>query len=328
MEASEVLRYFRQAAGRVDQALRIDLEETGDQQLAEVLHYAVFNGGKRIRPQLVILAWQLAGRGGSEEEVLRLALAFEYLHVASLLHDDVIDHATRRRGQASVNARWGKSPAILAGDYLHSRALNLAGQAAGREGVMLMSRAITAMVEAEFLQARLAVAGQTTLDDYYRVAAGKTGALIASACESGIVLAGGNGAERRACLRYGENLGLAFQIVDDLLDYLGDPERTGKEVGNDLVEGKMTLPLLLALERAEMSDQQLLLARLTATPEARRQSFEEVRELIERYNGFESARGRASELLEEGLLALSCFPAGPERELLAGLSSYVLSRDR
>jgi len=248
--------------------------------------------------------------------------------VASLLHDDVIDHATRRRGQVSVNARWGTAPAILAGDFLHSRALNLAGQVAGREGVILMSRAIGAMVEAEFLQARLAVAGQATLDDYYRVAAGKTGALIASACESGIVLAGGNGDEREACLRYGENLGLAFQIVDDLLDYLGDPERTGKEMGNDLVEGKMTLPLLLALERAEISDRQLLLARLSATPEARRQSFTEVRELIDRYDGFARARGRASELLEEGLLALACFPAGPEQELLAGLASYVLNRDR
>ncbi len=328
MEATEVLRYFRQAAGRIDQALRVDLEEAVDPQLDEVLQYAIFNGGKRIRPQLAILTWRLAGGGGSEEEVLRLALAFEYLHVASLLHDDVIDHATRRRGQPSVNARWGTAPAILAGDFLHSRALNLAGQVAGREGVKLMSRAIGAMVAAEFLQARLATAGQATLDDYFRVAAGKTGALIASACESGVFLAGGNGDQRQACLRYGENLGLAFQVIDDLLDYLGDPERTGKEVGNDLGEGKMTLPLLLALERAEAGDRRRLLARLAATPEVRRQSFAEVRELIERYDGFAGARTKAEELLDEGLLAVSGFPPGPEQELLAGLAAYVLKRDR
>jgi octaprenyl-diphosphate synthase len=328
MEATEVLRYFRQAAERVDLVLRVDLEEPGDPQLAEVLQYAVFNGGKRIRPQLVTLIWQLAGRDGSEAEALRLGGAFEYLHVASLLHDDVIDHASRRRGQPSVNVRWGTAAAILAGDFLHSRALHLAGQLTGREGVMLMSRAIGAMVAAEFLQARLAAAGQATLDDYFRVAAGKTGALIASACESGIVLAGGSDAERQAALRYGENLGLAFQIIDDLLDYLGDPERTGKEAGNDLVEGKLTLPLLLALERAESGDRRRLLAVLAASPADRRQGFTEVRELIERYEGFAGARARAEELLVEGLQALTCFPEGPELELLSGLAAYVLNRDK
>jgi len=328
MEATEVLNYFREASGRIDRVLRIDLEATGDPELADVLRYAVFNGGKRIRPQLVLLTWRLAGGAGGEEEVCRLAIAFEYLHVASLLHDDVIDHSDRRRGLPSVNARWGLAPAILAGDFLHSRALDLAGEVAGREGVTLMSRAIGAMVAAEFLQARLAAAGQSTRDDYFRVAAGKTGALIASACESGVVLAGGGNVQRLAGLRYGENLGLAFQIVDDLLDYLGDPARTGKEVGNDLVEGKLTLPLLLALERAGTDDRRRLLTLLAATPEERRLGFAEVRELIERHGGFAAAGEKAAELLNEGLRSLGCFPGGRDLDLLSGLADYVLRRDK
>jgi octaprenyl-diphosphate synthase len=135
MDNHKVIEYFRQSAAMIDQALRLDLAEPGDPRLAEVLEYAIFNGGKRVRPQLVMLSWRLAGGGGGEQEALALALAFEYLHVASLLHDDVIDRAAKRRGQPSVNARWGVAPAILAGDFLHSRALNLAGQKAGREGV-------------------------------------------------------------------------------------------------------------------------------------------------------------------------------------------------
>lgn len=329
MSNHKVMAYFRESAARIDQAMRLDLESVRDPQLAEVLRYIIFNGGKRIRPQLTVLTWRLAGRGkGGGEEALRLAIAFEYLHVASLVHDDVIDHSDNRRGKPTAQAAWGLGPAILAGDFLHSRALTLAGQAGGREGVELLGRAITAMVEGEFLQARLATAGKSTQGDYFQVAAGKTGALIGAACEAGIMLAGGAAKERAAGRSYGEKLGLAFQIVDDLLDYLGDPARTGKAVGNDLVEGKLTLPLLLALERAEVGDRARLKEILAAPPAGRRGCVGEVRELIDGYGGFVAARNKAEELLEAGVLSLAVFSAAPEHELLSGLAAYVLSRDK
>lgn len=329
MNNHKVMAYFRESAARIDQTMRLDLESVSDPQLAEVLRYIIFNGGKRIRPQLTVLTWRLAGRGKVDaDEVLRLAMAFEYLHVASLVHDDVIDHSDKRRGKPTAQAAWGLGPAILTGDFLHSRALTLAGQAAGREGVELLGRAITAMVEAEFLQARLATAGQATQGDYFQVAAGKTGALIGAACEAGILLAGGTAQQRAVGRNYGENLGLAFQIVDDLLDYLGDPAKTGKAVGNDLVEGKLTLPLLLGLELAETGDRARLKEILAAPPEARRERVGEVRELIESYGGFVLARSKAEELLEAGVLSLAGFPVGPEHELLSGLAAYVLSRDK
>ncbi len=309
--------------------MRRDLADPGDPQLAEGLQHAVFTGGKRIRPQLVLLTWQLAGGREDETALLRLAIAFEYLHVASLLHDDVIDHASQRRGQPTVNALWGLAPALLAGDFLHSRALHLVGEVAGRAGVDLMGRAIAAMVAAEFLQARLAAAGWASEADYFQVARGKTGALIGSACEAGVLLAGGDRQARLASRLYGENLGLAFQIVDDLLDYLGDPARTGKALGNDLAEGKLTLPLLFALDEAEAAETARIRELLGAAgEEERRSSFAEVREMIERRGGFARARGRAAELVREGTGALASFPPGFAAELLTGLSSYVLSRDK
>lgn len=329
MSNNKVMAYFRESAARIDQTMRLDLEAVRDPQLAEVLRYIIFNGGKRIRPQLTVLTWRLAGRGkGSGEEALRLAMAFEYLHVASLVHDDVIDHSEKRRGKPTAQAAWGLGPAILTGDWLHSRALTLAAQAGGREGVELLGRAITAMVEAEFLQARLATARKSTQGDYFKVAAGKTGALIGAACEAGIMLAGGDAKARGEGRSYGEKLGLAFQVVDDLLDYLGDPAKTGKAVGNDLVEGKLTLPLLFALERAEVGDRARLKEILASEPEARQACVGEVRNLIASYGGFALARSKAEELLEAGVLSLAGFPAGPEHELLSGLAAYVLSRDK
>lgn len=329
MNNSKIMAYFRESAARIDQVMRQDLEMVHEPHLAKVLEYVLFNGGKRIRPQLTVLTWRLAGRGQvGNAEALWLALAFEYLHVASLVHDDVIDHSELRRGKPTAQAAFGLGPAILAGDFLHSRALSLAGEAAGRQGVELLSGAITAMVEAEFLQAQLAVVGNSSRAEYFQVTAGKTGALIAAACEAGILLAGGSPIHRAAGRVYGENLGLAFQIVDDLLDYLGDPDRTGKAVGNDLVEGKLTLPLLHALDLAEVADLGRLREILAAGPEARRECFAEVKELIARYGGFAAARGKAEELLETGVLALAAFPAGPEQELLSGLAAYVLTRDK
>ena len=329
MNNPPIMDYFREAAARIDQTMRRDLEVVGDPQLTEVLNYIIFNGGKRIRPQLTVLTWRLAGRGqAGDEQALRLAMAFEYLHVASLVHDDVIDHSEMRRGKATAHVSWGLAAAILAGDFLHSRALTLAGRAAGREGVELLGRAITAMVEAEFLQARVAAAGKSSQAEYFQVAAGKTGALLGAACEAGILLAGGSLSERAAGRAYGENLGLAFQIVDDLLDYLGDSAKTGKAVGNDLVEGKLTLPLLQALELAEVGDRARLEVILAAAPEARQACVGEVRELIARYGGFAAARGKAEELLEAGVLSLAVFPAVAEHELLSGLAAYVLSRDK
>ncbi|MEN8142109.1 MAG: polyprenyl synthetase family protein [Thermodesulfobacteriota bacterium] len=322
--------FFRDAASEVDEVMRADLALVENELLGEVLSYGIFNGGKRIRPQLTMLCWALTDKdsGAGRDQALQLAIVFEYLHAASLLHDDVIDNAEQRRGKPSANVVWGISPVILAGDYLHSRAMTLAGKHGGRQAMALAGHATAAMVESEFLQMQSVGERNLSEENYYKVVAGKTGALIAAACETGVLLANGSSEKRKAIRLYGENIGLAFQIVDDLLDYQGDPGRTGKAVGNDLVEGKMTLPLIHAFLKASAGDRKTLTEILAAPPEERLGRFGEARGLIEKYDGFAYARQRALEVIGAGSGALDSFAAGREREILVGLADYVLSRDK
>jgi octaprenyl-diphosphate synthase len=313
---------------KIDETMRADLAVIGSTPLFEVLEHAIFNGGKRIRPALTIFSARLTTAEALPEDAYRLAVTFEYLHAASLLHDDVIDHADQRRGNASANALWGNSTVILAGDYLHARALLLAGTVADGRCLDLIGRATTAMVEAEFLQMETVRDGDRSEKNYFNVLHGKTSALIAAACESGTVLAGASTRQQAAMRTYGNNLGLAFQLVDDLLDYLGDPGQTGKKVGNDLHEGKMTLPLIIALERARKEDRSFLEQILTLKSDDRAAQFERVRAVIERCDGFRATRDKAAALLRTAITELEHFPPSPVREVLAGLATYVLSREK
>jgi octaprenyl-diphosphate synthase len=330
VEHQELMNFFREAAAGIDAAMRADLAAVESRRLGEILAHGIFNGGKRIRPQLTLLCARLIGgeKGVEQGLVLKLAVVFEYLHAASLLHDDVLDHAEQRRGKPTANAIWGVSPVILAGDFLLSRAMTLAGSIGGPEAMRIVGRATEAMVEAEFLQMQSVAERNASEDDYFRVVAGKTGALLAAACEAGVLVAGGSAEQRAAIRLYGENLGLAFQIIDDRLDYQGDPDQTGKAVGNDLVEGKMTLPLIHALRRADPADLRVLQEILAAGAEGRRRRFGEGKAVIAKYGGFAYANGKAGELAAAGLTALSGFTEGRERRILRGLAGYVLSRDK
>ncbi|MEW6501554.1 MAG: polyprenyl synthetase family protein, partial [Thermodesulfobacteriota bacterium] len=261
-----------------------------------------------------------------QAEVVSLAMVFEYLHAASLLHDDVIDRAELRRGRETANRLWGNAAVILAGDYLHARAMELAAAHGGIECLHLVSQAVRAMVEGEFLQMRVAAERNDSEANYFAILQGKTAALIAAACEAGIVVAGGTLDQRRALRTYGTNLGLAFQIVDDLLDYLGDPQETGKAVGNDFQEGKMTLPLLLALTDEKRGPR--LLALLAASPGARQASFGEAQALLAASGGLAAARAKAENLIAEAIAALKSFPDNTARQTLTGLACYVLTRNK
>ncbi|MCK4838666.1 MAG: polyprenyl synthetase family protein [Desulfobulbaceae bacterium] len=330
MNNQELMTFFRESAAGIDEAMRSELASVESKLLSEVLKHGIFNGGKRIRPQLTMLCTSLTGGevAPSHEQTLKLAMVFEYLHAASLLHDDVVDHADLRRGKPTANAVWGIGPVILAGDFLLSRAMTIAGAVGGKKAMAIVGRATEAMVEAEFLQMQNAEERNSSEDNYFKVAAGKTGALIAAACEAGVYLAGGSTEQRAAIRLYGENIGLAFQIIDDLLDYQGDPGQTGKVVGNDLVEGKMTLPLIQVLRQASPEDLQIIEAILAAGVAEKRHRFAEASAMIKKYDGFGYAYRKAEELVDGGLSALACFEEGRERQILHGLAGYVLSRDK
>ena len=327
MNRDQLLAHLGPEMARIDAAMRADLAAITSPMLHEIIHHAIFNGGKRVRPLLLLLAARTCGMA-TTDDTYRLAMSFEYLHAASLLHDDVIDHAEQRRGKASANTLWGNSNVILAGDYLHTRAMTLAGTVGSPEILTVIGNATSAMVEAEFLQAKTVTDIDQSEENYFAVLAGKTGALISSPCEAGALAAGASTALRQALRDYGQALGLAFQVVDDLLDYLGDPAKTGKAVGNDFQEGKMTLPLLCALATAPARQKQTLLDLLAATPEQRRAAHQTAHAIIEENNGFAAARQKAEELVREACAALSPFPDSDAKSVLIGLAGYVLTRNK
>ncbi|WP_457574121.1 polyprenyl synthetase family protein [Desulfolithobacter sp.] len=312
----------------VEETMRRDLAQclTGnDPLLVEVLEYALFGGGKRIRPLLAILSARICGC--DDDAIYRLAAAFEYLHVATLIHDDVIDHAATRRGREAVGAKYGMPAAILAGDWLHARSMYLIGRLAGPEGLEVFCSATTAMVDGEFLQLRHVANPAVSSQEYFAVIERKTGRLISSTCEIGAIFGDATPRQREALRTYGARIGAAFQVVDDLLDYLGDQEATGKKTGNDFIEGKLTLPLIHTLGAASATDRSTISDCILGDREDAA-AYATICSMMEQYDGYTTARKTAEELVAGGIGALDIFrDENPETYgLLRTLALYILSR--
>lgn len=330
-DTEKLMTAIRAEAKRIDTVMRADLARLRpaiDPLLFEVLEYGLFNGGKRIRPLLVVLSARLCGC--REEGVYELARAFEYLHAATLFHDDVIDNAVTRRGRPAVNRQFGLVAAILAGDFLHARSMEIVGNLAGPEGLRIFCDATAGMVDGEFMQLRNASQLSLSESDYGEAIMGKTGLLIAASCEIGALYGGADKARQEALRSYGVGLGCAFQMIDDLLDYTGDQQKTGKRLGNDLAEGKMTLPLIGAITRADDSDRTTL-REILRDQASRTERFQTVMEIIEKYDGFGETRKRAEDAVRNAVAKLALF-ALPDTELekaiLIGLAAYVLRREK
>lgn len=333
MNPIELVSLLKPETERIDKTMHADLADINNQLLREVIHYAIFNGGKRVRPLLTVLSARLCqpdlpALSETTENLYRFSLSFEYLHAASLLHDDVIDRAEKRRGHRTANTVWDNTHVILAGDFLHARALFLAGTLGNSGALARISKATEAMVTSEFIQLENATTLDTSEDNYYKVLQGKTAALISAACETGALVSCGKEEHGTALRLFGTNLGLTFQIVDDLLDYLGDPAKTGKAVGNDFQERKMTLPLIFALTNANVSERKSLFTLLESDSESRAAATQEAREIIEESGGFTYARQKAEALTTEAVNALSIFADGPEKSIMAALCQYVLEREK
>jgi octaprenyl-diphosphate synthase len=332
MDTDILMKAIGADAARVDQAMREDLgslQPGADPLLLEILEYGLLNGGKRIRPLLVVLSARLCGCG--EENVYRLAIAFEYLHAATLFHDDVIDNAETRRGRPAVNKQFGQVAAILAGDFLHARSMGIVGQLAGSRGLEIFCMATAGMVDGEFRQLRNASRQSISEDEYHEIVMGKTGFLIAAACEIGGLFAGGTEKQQLALRRYGAGLGTAFQMIDDILDYLGDTRKTGKSVGNDLNEGKLTLPVIIALQKGRAADV-CRLREILAMKGERSQHFSEVVDLVLRYEGFTETRKRAESSITEALRQLRVFSDQTgnttDKRIFEVIAQYVLHREK
>ncbi|HFC97898.1 MAG TPA: polyprenyl synthetase family protein [Thermosulfurimonas dismutans] len=289
----------------------------------EVSHYILFAGGKRLRPLLTVLCARLCGY--EDPKIYDLAVLFEYLHAATLLHDDVVDGAEFRRGRRAAHNLWGNQATILVGDYLYARALRIAVEKGNFEVLDVVTSTTVLMSEGEVLQLLNVDNTGLTEAEYEEVIFRKTAALMAAACECGGIMAGVSPEERKALYEFGRRLGMAFQITDDLLDYLGAAEETGKGIGTDFREGKVTLPLLYALNEADDPDRFRLIT-LLRDLEPSPETFREACRIIERWGGFTRARQRAEEEVKGALSALSLFPPSSTRKLLEDLTRYLLVR--
>ncbi len=293
--------------------------------IAEVANHVASAGGKRIRPILLLLCAKLSG--SLTPRSIRLGCVVELLHTATLIHDDVIDQAPLRRGRPSANARWGNEASILVGDHLYSKSFALLVQDDDRAVMEALAHATLSMTEAEVFQLERMRDRVTTESDYLWIIRKKTASFISDCCRIGALVGGAPPEQVDALAAYGENLGIAFQIVDDSLDFIADETRLGKAIGADLREGKRTLPLIITLVRATPAEQDRIQT-LLRNPGLGDGAIGELRQLVARYGGVAYAIEKAIAYAQEGKAQLERFPSSEERETLTLLADYVVDRDR
>ena len=293
--------------------------------IPQVAAYIVAAGGKRLRPLLTIAAARMCGYRGERHAML--AACIEFIHTATLLHDDVVDESALRRGQASANALFGNKSSVLVGDFLFSRAFQVMVADGSLEVMRILSDASATIAEGEVLQLMTQNDTATTEAQYLAVIEGKTAALFAAATEVGAVVAG-EPAPRQAALReFGMALGVAFQLVDDALDYSADQEALGKTVGDDFREGKITLPVLLAFAR-RTEEERAFWRRTLEEREQAEADLAQAQALMRRHGALQDTIARARLYGDQALAALAGFPDGPEKRALAAVVDFCIERAR
>jgi octaprenyl-diphosphate synthase len=289
--------------------------------IAEVNSHLLQMQGKLFRPTLLLLADEATGASASRAPTL--AAVLELIHLATLVHDDSVDHSTLRRGMPTINALFSHQISVIMGDYLYSRAMIELVRLDDLEPLRILARVTNEMTVGEMRQLLAVEPMAFTEQEYDLLIRSKTASLMAGACEVGAL--GGTPGQREALRRFGDALGMAFQIVDDLLDYTGDASVTGKPSGADLREHKMTLPLIWSLERMDEAGRQAV-RRLMASPSPADDQIAEVIELVSAAGGLDFARTRAAALGDVAEAQLDCLPPSPARDALRATVPYVLER--
>jgi len=287
----------------------------------QIGNYIVTSGGKRLRPMLLLLAAKALGYAGHEHIVL--AAVIEFIHTATLLHDDVVDESSLRRGQNTVNSLWGNAASVLVGDYLYSRSFELMVGINRMRVMEIMSGTTTAIAEGEVLQLLNCNNPAATEDKYLEVIARKTAILFSAAAQLAAVLKGASTDVENGLKEYGLRLGIAFQLIDDALDYKADPEELGKNLGDDLAEGKPTLPLIYAIEHGNEAQASML---RKAIEEGERDRFKEVYAVVESTNAIAYTSYRAVQEADKAIAALNCLPSSEFKQALIRLAQFAVER--
>ena len=319
----DVLHYYGDDLASAEEIINSNIDST-IRVIPQLSSYIFESGGKRFRPLLVIASAALCGYRG--ERAHMAACVAEYIHTATLLHDDVVDESDTRRGKTSANTIWGNEASVLVGDFLLARAFQMMVENLSPPALQVMSQTCMHLAEGEILQLLKSFDVGTTVEDYYRIIFGKTAALVSACCEVGAVVSGGE-RERRVALRgYGSEIGYAFQIVDDCLDVEGDPSKTGKPEGNDLKEGKITLPLLLALAEADEQEKKMVRDAILAD-ELTLHLSRSVREVVMEHGGVEKAKAKAREHVQRAVDFLEIFENSREKDYLKRIAFFIVERD-
>ena len=321
-ELSAIQASVRDALDRVgDEIKRIVISDFA--QIEEVNEHLLFMRGKLFRPTLLLLSSRVEGE--AHDDALTMAAVVELVHLATLVHDDAVDHSALRRGLPTVNALWTHQVAIIMGDYLYSRGVAELARVGRLEALAVLANAANEMSVGEMRQLTSYDALDFSEEDYYRLIAAKTASLMAAACEMGAVV--GAPRYRASLARYGHNLGMAFQIADDLLDYTGTEAVTGKPTGHDLRERKVTLPLVGALERATPAEEREIRAFFTLV-DPDDEDIARVVGIVAERGGLTYAHARAARYADQAQLALAELPQGVPQAALQDAITYAVDRRR
>ncbi len=307
----------------VDALIRARMASENAPRIPEVTAHLVDAGGKRVRPMLTLAAARLFDYAGGDHH--RLAATVEFIHTATLLHDDVVDESAQRRGRPTANLLWDNKSSVLVGDYLFARSFKLMVETGSLRVLDILSDASATIAEGEVLQLTAAANLATTEDIYLSVVRGKTAALFAAACEVGGIVGGASEDQITALRTYGDALGIAFQIADDLLDYGGDTSATGKNLGDDFRERKLTLPVIKAVAQAD-ADERAFWTRTIEKGDQQDGDLDHALALIARHGTMDTTRADALGWSAKAKDALDILPDCDLRDMMRDLADYVVAR--
>jgi octaprenyl-diphosphate synthase len=301
------------------------LSRTGSEvaMIPQVANHLIGSGGKRLRPMLTVAMARLTGYSGDGH--VKLAAAVEFMHTATLLHDDVVDESEMRRGKLAARMLWGNEASVLVGDFLLGQAFKMMVEVGSVRALEILSSAAAVIAEGEVMQLAAAKNTATTEDEYLLVIRGKTAELFAAACEVGPVLASRPKAEQAACRSFGMNLGILFQLIDDALDYGGKAAKLGKNVGDDFREGKITLPVVLSFRRGSESERAFWI-RTLEQGDATDRDLEFAIGLMSKHRAIEDTIKRAHHYGSIAKDALALFPASPMKQALEQAVEFCIAR--
>ena len=306
----------------VNEMIRARMASEHAPRIPEVTAHLVEAGGKRLRPMLTLAAARMCGYDGPYH--VHLAATVEFIHTATLLHDDVVDESDKRRGRPTANLLWDNTSSVLVGDYLFARSFQLMVETGSIRVLDILANASATIAEGEVLQLTAAADLATTEEIYFKVARGKTAALFSAAMEVGGVIAAADETLVKALFNYGDALGISFQIVDDLLDY-GGTSAIGKNVGDDFRERKLTLPVIRAIAAGD-ADERAFWKRTIAKGNQAEGDLEKAMVILERHGTMESTRDTAIEWSEKAKASLSPLPDHALKTMLIDLADYVVAR--